>query len=699
MQIEIPEQDKLTSQLLNNIGIAMSNEPGGEALPAAVALIRRAMKLNPFDCGRMLNLASVLLRIGEDDEAERLIATVLKRDQNLWLAWQILGFIRTMAGDLDDATACFKRAYDIDPESGQRKFDLASAYMRAGDFARGLPLYEFRHEILPRTSPPPPCPTWKGEKTGHLCVWADQGHGDRIMFARFLPWAKERADKVTLLTDPGSVSLLFGYSSICDIACGWNDDKAFDAQISLGSLPLLYGMTADNIPRDPGLLSVATTNGSLGAPGLKIGIVWYGNPAFPGNDMRTVPFTELLPLAADPRNSVFSLQVGPRSADIARYRGQRLIHDMSGQIEGDWSHTAAVVKNLDLVVSSCTAVAHLAGALNVPNFVLLPRFADWRWLHGRDDTPWYPRTRLFRQTKVGEWKSVIDRVLKAIEQMHQRQQLGRMLNQKAIEATAPYEPEVKALMKRVLRPGDTFVDVGANRGIHTAPAAKFVGETGRVIAIEPGENILPELRKATAELPQVKIVERPAWSHEMDATFFLCPDNADGNAMWDPAEWPGPHNPRSKEEKHPVAMRTTTLDAVINQEQGFFEAPRLIKIDCEGAEQRILEGASHLLETYKPPFIVAELHELGLGKLGCSQQSLRAFMEGRGYSTFTIAADGSMPMLVPPTTMIKTGFIVNILFATLDDVAAVWKETEINIPALRPFWGWGRPPEQAASAA
>lgn len=705
MQIEIPEQDKLTSQLLNNIGIAIGAESGGEALPTAVAMIRRAMRLNPLDAGRMLNLASVLLRTGEDDEAERLVTTVLKRDQNLWLAWQILGFIRTMSGDLDEATDCFRRAYDIDPASGQRAFDLASAYMRAGDFARGLPLYERRHEILPRTSPPPPCPEWKGEKVRHLCVWADQGHGDRIMFARFLLWARERADKVTLLTDPASVTLLFGYSAICDLACGWNDDSEFDAQVSLGSLPLLYGMTAQNIPPDPGLLSVASTAGTLGAPGLKIGIVWFGNPAFPGNDMRTVPFPELLPLAADPRNSVFSLQVGARSGDIARYRAQRLIHDMSGQIEGDWSHTAAVIKNLDLVVTSCTAVAHLAGALKVPNFVLLPRFGDWRWLHGRDDTPWYPRTRLFRQTKVGRWDDVVARVVKAIEMLHARQEIGMMLTRnhaaQVAQEKAVYEPDVAAVLRRVLRKGDTFVDVGANIGKHTVDAAKLVGEEGRVIAFEPGANCLPALREATKDLPQVKIIDKPAWNHAGEVTFFLNADNSGGNALWDPAEWPGPHNPKSKEHPNPVTMTATRLDDVINVEQGYFGPVRLLKIDTEGAEQRVLEGAEqlfHRLGVNRPHFVIAELHEFGLDKLGCSQASLRGFMESRGYSTFVPFADGSTPMLVPPGTRLKSGYIVNLLFAKPEDVGALWSETEVTIPSLRPFWGWGEPLEQTSAA-
>jgi FkbM family methyltransferase len=686
MQIEIPEQDKLNSQLLNNIGIAVANEPGGVALPTALAMVRRAFRLNPLDVGRMLNLASLLVRTGEDDEAEHLLTICLKREPKLWLAWQVLGFIRTNSGDLDEAIDCFKRAYDIDPGNGQRKFDLAAAYLRAGDFARGLPLYEFRHEILPRTSPPPPAPTWDGTKTGHLAIWCDQGHGDRIMFARFLPWAKERADKITLLTDPDSVPFLIGYASIAEVAIGWTPETRFDHQVALGSLPLLYGMTPNNIPADPGMLSVARTEGTLGAPGLKIGIVWFGNPAFPGNDLRTVPFEELLPLAADPRNTVFSLQVGSRAGDIAKARAQRIVHDMCGQIEGAWSHTAAVIKNLDLVVSSCTAVAHLAGALGVPTFIMLPQFSDWRWLWGRDDTPWYSHTRLFRQTRTGEWKSVVARVVKAVDQMHERRALVGMLNQahgstqiSAIGAGAEvdgvYEPDVVAVMRRVLRPGDLFVDVGANVGLHTALGAELVGPSGRVIAFEPGSNNLPALREATERFDNVTIIDRPLAEKEGEVTFWLNADGGGGNALWDPADWPT-GNPKSKLHKQPVTMQATTLNDKLDC--GLDQSPRLIKIDTEGAEQRVLEGATLFLSGVENvPFVVAELHEFGLAKFGHSQQSIRKLMEGHGYATHLLSGDGGRPRYLSPEQDIRGRFIVNLLYATPQAVEEAWGDRPV----------------------
>lgn len=679
MQVKIPEQDQLTSQLLNNVGIAISND-GLETLPTAIAILRRAYRLNPLDTGRALNLASCLVRAGEDDEAEHLLTIALKHDEKLWLGWQIMGFIRTMAGDLGTAIDCFKRAYDMHPEDGQRIFDLASAYMRAGDFARGLPLYEHRHSILPKTSPPPPAPKWDGSKTGHLAVWGDQGHGDRIMFARFLPWAKERADKITLLTDPASIPLFAGYSAIAELGIGWNlDDTRFDHQIALGSLPMVYGMTADNIPPDPGLIVPARTAGALGAPGLKIGIHWFGNPAFPGNCMRTVPFENMLPLAADPRNTVFSLQVGPRSADIAKARAQRIVHDMAGQVEGEWSHTAAVIANLDLVVSNCSAVCHLAGAMGKPTFVMLPRFSDWRWLWGRDETPWYPHMRLFKQAKAGQWSDVVARIVKAVDQMHDRRALVAMLNRAHANVVDEYEPDVASALRKILRPGDTFIDVGANVGRHTLLAASLVGEAGRVLAFEPGGNVLPQLCLACAGKAQIEIVAKPLWCRSEDVAFYLCADGSGGNALYDPGRIP--INEKTRANPHKVTLPGTTLDAECEQRE---LSPRLIKIDTEGGEQRVLEGAIALMFEKKPPFIIAEFHEFGLHELGGSLPDLRAMMTQFGYQTFQLFADGSRPFQVPDDKPVKQrkDCVTNLLFSTTNEINAIWTETPSE--GLRP---------------
>jgi FkbM family methyltransferase len=683
---QISDLDIARAATLNNVGIDAASL-SGDALHAGIAMLRRAVALNPKDHGCALNLATILVEAGEYDEIESICAAVVKENERSPGAWQLLGVVKTNQGKMDEAISCFKKAYDLQPTDGQRRFDLAAAYLRAGDFANGLPFYEHRAQILPKTGEPPNAPTWKGEKTGHLAIWPDQGHGDVIMFSRFVKMAVERADKVTFFVTPQLLLLFQGFSQICEVATVYGADTKYDHQICLASLPLVFGVTPQTIPPDPGLLSVANSEGRLPGEGLRIGIAWQGNKQFPGDKLRSIPFREFLPLASDPRNTVYSIQVGPASADIAKARAQRIVKDMSPDIEGEWTHTAALIKNLDLVISSCTAIPHLSSALGIPTFIMLPLFADWRWLHGRDDTPWYPKTRLFRQTKVGDWSSVMKRVMAAVNHMHDQIAVARLLKSPTVAnpTLADHkEPDVAHAIRKILRPGDTFVDVGANIGMHTLLAAELVGDTGKVLAFEPGENALPELRKSCEGISTIEIIDEPLWSKTGSIDFYLCADGSGGNATWDPGKYPTNEKTRADPQKR--TLLATTLDWEVVKERKL--QPRLIKIDTEGAEQRILEGAKKLLAKHRPDFIITEFHEFGLKQLGCTEKTFRVWMAQYGYHVFQLFADGSKPHMLQEHEKIKApnNFIINLLFSTEAAVNELWPEDART--DMRPVHGY-----------
>jgi autotransporter strand-loop-strand O-heptosyltransferase len=232
---------------------------------------------------------------------------------------------------------------------------------------------------------------------------------------------------------------------------------------------------------------------------------------------------------------------------------------------------------------------------------------------------------------------------------------------------ADREPEVTALLRKVLRKGDFFIDIGANIGEHTKTALELVGGDGMVWAFEPGLNNLAYLHMFSKL--NLFIFDKPLWNKAEEVTFWINADNPGGNALWDPADWPGPENPTCKTHKQPIKMQARTLDSCMNTPK----VPRLIKIDTEGAEQKILEGARDLLLD-KPPFIIAELHEFGLSKLGGSQMGLRSLMSKYGYNTYILKADGSRPQMVAQDTVIQSNVILNLLFATEDNIAAVWCE-------------------------
>jgi FkbM family methyltransferase len=233
-----------------------------------------------------------------------------------------------------------------------------------------------------------------------------------------------------------------------------------------------------------------------------------------------------------------------------------------------------------------------------------------------------------------------------------------------------YEPEISHLMLNVLKHGDVVVDVGANCGYFALLAGTLVGESGRVVAIEPAAECLARLRANVAlnGLTNVEVLDRVASNHAGETRFYLNSDNSGGHALWNPGEWPS--NQKSREHPISTAKLATALDA--EWKKRGLPLPKLIKTDTEGAEQFVLEGARELLSGCKVPFVVAELHEFGLGKLGCTQASLRGLMESLGYATFGLYFSGAMPKFVPSGVQIRSQFLINILFSTPRAIAEYW---------------------------
>jgi FkbM family methyltransferase len=239
-----------------------------------------------------------------------------------------------------------------------------------------------------------------------------------------------------------------------------------------------------------------------------------------------------------------------------------------------------------------------------------------------------------------------------------------------------YEPEIARLLLQVLRDGDTAIDVGANVGFFSILAATMVGRTGKVICFEPDPANRARLANNLAinGYTNATVIESPATDKAGAVDFYINSDNSGGNALWDPAQFPG--NLRSQAEKKVSKVPATTIDAEAKRLR--LAKPKLIKVDTEGADQKVLEGARKLLAKTAVPFVVSELHEFGLERMGCSQESFRGYMEGLGYSTFTLYYSGAMPKLVPPGTKIRSKFIPNILFSTVEQVGRYWTETIAN---------------------
>ena len=241
-----------------------------------------------------------------------------------------------------------------------------------------------------------------------------------------------------------------------------------------------------------------------------------------------------------------------------------------------------------------------------------------------------------------------------------------------------HEPDVSKVITRVVRNGDVVFDVGANVGFFTVLPALLVGESGHVISFEPGQDNRDRMvaNLSLNGLENVTVVENPVSNKVEETDFYINSDDSGGNALWDPASIAV--NTQSKANPIIVRMTTTTLDKELKKHK--LKTPKLIKVDTEGADQFVLEGAAKLLKKCKVPFVIAELHNYGLEKLGCSQESLRGFMEGLGYSTYIIYRDGILPKFIPPATKIHSQYVINLLFSTPEEVGAAWPD-EVYTPS------------------
>ena len=266
-------------------------------------------------------------------------------------------------------------------------------------------------------------PRWDGSSLQGqtILLFAEQGLGDTLHFIRYAPLVKQTGATVIVQCQGPLLRLL---STCAGIDCLVPEDAeppGFDVQAPLPSLPGLARTTLASIPAQLPYLSadpelrVRWQEALSGVRDFKVGIAWQGNTGHKRDRQRSVPLLAFLPLARIPDVRLVSLQKGPGREQLYEHPDHLAVLDMADQL-GDFADTAALMSNLDLVVTVDTAVAHLAGALGLPVWVALPLCPDWRWLLEREDSPWYPSMRLFRQTTLGDWSGVFDRLTRALRQ-------------------------------------------------------------------------------------------------------------------------------------------------------------------------------------------------------------------------------------------------------------------------------------------
>jgi hypothetical protein len=333
-------------------------------------------------------------------------------------------------GRIEEALAAHDKAIAAKSDYAEAYYHRGAALLLLGRFEQGWRDFEHRWDVadcgfdrpILRAAP------WGGEdiKGRSIVVYSEQGMGDAIQFARFLPRLVDMGAKLTFLCHPNLIRLFRPFAAQMDVIASCEPGRSFDFQAALMSLPERFGIGIKDLPGQvPYVFAeeplVEPWRARIGEEGFRIGICWQGNPKGAIDKGRSIPLRNYQPLAAMPGVRLISLQKAHGLDQLAHLPEGMKVEALSTFDEGEdaFIDTAAIMQNLDLVITSDTATAHLAGALGRPAWVALKHMPDWRWMAGRDDSPWYPAMRLFRQPAPGDWESVFAAMAQALHSLVQ----------------------------------------------------------------------------------------------------------------------------------------------------------------------------------------------------------------------------------------------------------------------------------------
>ncbi len=392
----------------------------------AARLMERSLALAPMEAVYHRNVCEIYRVLGRFDEAlvaGRRAAALAPDDLHCHHNLGVLYYHRL---ELDAAIASGERAIALGPDSAGAHFGIAEASLLRGEFARGWEEYEWRFKLAnaPQLLPPTERPQWDGSPIadGTLLLIADQGYGDVIQFARYIPWAAARCPRLAVACSAELHSVIAQQAGVGLLFDHWERAPEYTAYCALSGLPRLAGTRLDTIPAEIPYLRADPAKSALWAERLddllprgyrRIGIVWAGRPTHHNDRNRSTELATFAPLTAIPGIALVSLQKGAAQAQIGGYWGRAPLVNLGPELR-DFGDTMAVLDCLERVVAVDTSVVHLAGAMGKAASVMLPYAPDWRWLLDRTDSPWYPTLRLFRQGRDRRWDAVIGGIAQEI---------------------------------------------------------------------------------------------------------------------------------------------------------------------------------------------------------------------------------------------------------------------------------------------
>lgn len=395
--------------------------------PQAAGCYSKVLERNPDLAEAHYNLGSVLRLMESYEPALKHLTHAVRLKPDYAEAWNNLALTCKNIGALDRALVCFNKAVECQPDLAAAHWNRSFIHLLKEDYITGWNDFEWRFRLPHwKTIYPlrPITPCWDGSSCPYhtILVHDEQGLGDTLQFIRYLPMVRSRCGRTVLETRPEMVSLLRNAPGVDQIVVRpktETEQAPCDYHVPLMSLPGIFRTTVETIPAHVPYLYADPVKCSkwapqLSGPGMRIGLTWAGRPQHTNDRNRSCPLSAFLPLLAVPGTRFVSLQKGEAAGQLRQLSHPYQIDDLGGQLY-DLSDTAAVIANLDLLITVDTAVAHLAGAMGKPVWVMIPYIADWRWGTSGQASSWYPSLRLFRQPSPKDWPAVLDAIRRELQ--------------------------------------------------------------------------------------------------------------------------------------------------------------------------------------------------------------------------------------------------------------------------------------------
>lgn len=598
----------------DNLGTALQRQG---KLVDAIAAYQTAIALKPDAANAYSNLGTALKEQGNFPDAIAAFETAIRLQPDHADAYNNYGGTFVELGQYDAAIDCYEQAIRHKPDYADAHLNLGIMLLMQGHYQRGFVEYHWRWKTTQCPDLRYPQALWDGSPLQGrvILLTAEQGFGDTIQFARYAPLVAASGGVVVMACQKPLERLLGTLEGLDHCVDRDQTDVQTHVHCPLLDLPLLLGTTIATIPAQVPYLHPPEQHWELPAvphTRLKVGIVWASNPANSTSSKRSCDLDAFLPLLEIPAVAFYSLQKDVSEADATRL-AELSIQNLAPYLE-DFAETAAAIVQLDLVITVDTAVAHLAGALAHPVWTLLPFSADWRWLTDREDTPWYPTMRLFRQSQPGDWVGVFQAVQVALQAIVRQPNaltpfkldsgavslpapVATVLSPKpcqhgsliyyagdrgvgdALEMSGEWRSGEINLLQHLVQPRDWVAEVGAGIGAQTVYWAKAVGRSGRVLAIEPQRLLFQTLctnlvlnRHQNVYAYPVALGAAPGFQPLVTPTYC----------------WPLPSQPPQTEQ-----VQVVTLDSF-----GLSQC-RLLKLNLSRA-QELLSGATQTLQRCQP---------------------------------------------------------------------------------------------------